>query len=73
MAEPEYMTTAEVAELLRAPISTVRYWRHVHQGPRSFSVGRRVLYRRADVAAWLDAQYEADERGNAASRRREAA
>jgi excisionase family DNA binding protein len=47
------MTTAEVAELLRAPQETVRYWRHLGKGPRSFKVGRRVLYPAADVRAWL--------------------
>jgi len=37
----KYLTTAEVAELLRAPVETVRYWRHVGKGPTSFKVGRR--------------------------------
>lgn len=55
----EYMTTAELAALVRTPVETVRYWRHVGRGPRSFKVGRRVLYRRADVQAWLDEQYAA--------------
>jgi excisionase family DNA binding protein len=52
-AEPEYMTTAELAELLRAPQETVRYWRHLGKGPKCFKVGRRVLYPVADVRAWL--------------------
>jgi excisionase family DNA binding protein len=47
------MTTAEVAELCRAPQETVRYWRHLGKGPRSFKIGRRVLYPIADVRAWL--------------------
>jgi len=51
----EYMTTDEVAELSRTSAETVRYWRHVGKGPKSFKVGRRVLYDRADVQAWLDA------------------
>lgn len=52
-----YMTTAEVAELVRAPAETVRYWRHVGKGPKSFKVpgGRRVLYSVEDVEAWLEA------------------
>ena len=48
-----YLTTAEVAEMLRTPIETVRYWRHVDKGPKSFKVGRRVLYAVEDVDAWL--------------------
>lgn len=50
-----YMTTAEVAALTRAPVETVRWWRHVGRGPRSFKVGRRVLYAAEDVEAWLEA------------------
>jgi predicted DNA-binding transcriptional regulator AlpA len=47
------LITAEVAELVRAPIETVRYWRHVGKGPKSFKVGRRVLYAIEDVDAWI--------------------
>lgn len=50
---PDYMTTAEVADTLRAPVETVRYWRHVGKGPRSFKMGRRVLYAREDVEAFI--------------------
>jgi excisionase family DNA binding protein len=48
-----YMTTVEVADALRAPVETVRYWRHVGKGPKSFKLGRRVLYDVADVEAWI--------------------
>jgi predicted DNA-binding transcriptional regulator AlpA len=51
--EPEYLTTAEFAELVRSPAETVRYWRHRGQGPRCFKVGRRVLYPVAEVRTWL--------------------
>lgn len=53
---PTYLTTAEVAELLRTPAETVRYWHHVGKGPRSFKVGRRRLYDAAEVEAWVQAQ-----------------
>jgi predicted DNA-binding transcriptional regulator AlpA len=46
----------EVADLTRTPEATLRYWRHKGVGPRSFKVGRRVAYDRADVVAWLDEQ-----------------
>ncbi|MFW6034538.1 MAG: helix-turn-helix domain-containing protein [bacterium] len=49
----EFMTTAEVAELLRTSDSTLRYWRHQRVGPRSFKVGRRVLYDRRDVEQFI--------------------
>lgn len=49
----EYLTTDEVAELLRTPVGTVRYWRHVNKGPKSFKVGRRALYAREDVERFI--------------------
>ena len=54
--DPELLTITEAAELLRAPVATLRYWRHKNIGPRSFRLGRRVLYRRDDLQAWVDAQ-----------------
>jgi excisionase family DNA binding protein len=51
----EYLTTHEVAETLRTSAETVRYWRHVGKGPRSFKVGRRVLYAVEDVEAFIAA------------------
>jgi excisionase family DNA binding protein len=48
-----YLTTAELAELVRAPDSTVRYWRHCGKGPKSFRLGKRVLYDVDEVRAWL--------------------
>lgn len=48
-----YLTTAEVADIARTPPETVRYWRHVGSGPKSFKLGRRVLYAVEDVESWL--------------------
>ncbi|WP_369431794.1 helix-turn-helix domain-containing protein [Quadrisphaera setariae] len=42
-----------MAEMLRTPESTVRYWRHIGAGPLWIKVGRRVIYRRDDVLTWL--------------------
>ena len=53
---PELLTITEAAELLRAPVATLRYWRHLGTGPRSFRLGRRVLYRRDDLHSWIDTQ-----------------
>jgi excisionase family DNA binding protein len=54
--EPELLTITEAAELLRAPVATLRYWRHLGSGPRSFRLGRRVLYRYDDLRSWIEAQ-----------------
>ena len=56
--EPELLTITEAAELLRAPVATLRYWRHLGTGPRCFRVGRRVLYRRDDLHAWITARHD---------------
>lgn len=52
-APAEYLTTEEVAAMLRTPLETVRYWRHAGKGPKSFKVGRRVLYAAEDVDAFI--------------------
>ena len=56
----ELLTIAEVAAIVRAPVATLRYWRHLGTGPRSFRVGRGVRYWRTDVIAWLEAQKRRD-------------
>ena len=59
----ELLTIAEAAQLLRAPVATLRYWRHLGTGPTSFRLGRRVLYRRDDLRTWIDARHDADSAG----------
>lgn len=51
----DHLTTGEVAQMLRTPAETVRYWRHVGKGPKSFKMGRRVLYAREDVESFIAA------------------
>ena len=55
--EPELLTITEAAELLRAPVATLRYWRHLGTGPRSFRLGRRVLYRSTLDRSYCVRQY----------------
>jgi DNA-binding transcriptional MerR regulator len=62
--EPELLTITEAAELLRAPVATLRYWRHLGTGPRSFRLGRRVLYRSDELCAWVDARHGQDRGGH---------
>lgn len=52
----ELLTTAELAALCRTSPETCRYWRWRGEGPRAMKVGRRVLYDRRDVDAWLAAR-----------------
>jgi DNA-binding transcriptional MerR regulator len=51
------LTQAEVAERVRRPVATLRFWRHKGIGPKSANVGGRVLYRESDVQKWLAEQF----------------
>jgi predicted DNA-binding transcriptional regulator AlpA len=51
------LTIIEVADLVRKPVATLRWWRHLGTGPRSFKIGRDVRYRRSDVHDWIDQQH----------------
>jgi DNA-binding transcriptional MerR regulator len=58
-ADDDLLTITEAADILRTPIATLRYWRHLGTGPRSFRLGRHVLYRTGDLHAWIRAQHDA--------------
>ncbi|HEX7210645.1 MAG TPA: helix-turn-helix domain-containing protein [Propionibacteriaceae bacterium] len=55
-ANDELLTMQEVANVVRVSVATLRYWRHVGSGPRSFRVGRSVRYWRTEVLRWLEQQ-----------------
>jgi hypothetical protein len=45
--------------MTRLSVGTLRYWRYARAGgPASFKLGRRVMYRRADVEKWLGSRDE---------------
>jgi predicted DNA-binding transcriptional regulator AlpA len=48
----------EVAALLGASPDTLRYWRKTGQGPKSFKLGRRVVYSEQDISDWITEQRE---------------
>lgn len=53
----QYLTTVEVAELLRIKKNTIERWRTYRQSPfRWTKIGGRVLYDRAEVMAYVDQQ-----------------
>ena len=55
-AGDELMSMQEVADIVRVPVSTLRYWRHLGTGPRSFRIGRSVRYWHTEVFHWLEEQ-----------------
>ena len=55
-AMTQYLTVEDVAAMIRSTPQAVRYRRHRGTGPRSFKVGRRVLFDPADVSEWIEQQ-----------------
>ena len=52
----DLLTEAEAAEIYNVAVATLRNWRALKQGPRFVKIGARcVRYRRADLAAFIDA------------------
>lgn len=62
----DLLTISEAAGRLRTPVSTLRHWRLVGKGPRSFTIGRRVFYTADDIAEYIAAQHAAALVGSAA-------
>lgn len=60
------MTVKEFCAETTLAESTAYDWRSRGIGPRSFRLGGRVVYRRAEVEAWLAAQEQATARGGVA-------
>jgi excisionase family DNA binding protein len=49
----KFMTTREVADLLRTSPETIRYWVWRGEGPKSFKSGRQRLFACEDVEAYI--------------------
>jgi excisionase family DNA binding protein len=56
MDEDQWLTTPEVATLLRVSVRTVHDWRQSRIGPPAYRVGRRLLWKRHEVDLWVRAQ-----------------
>jgi excisionase family DNA binding protein len=49
----DWLTVEELAELMHTSPGTVHYWRHQGKAPPALKAGRRLLFRRDDVDAWM--------------------
>lgn len=61
-----YMTRVKIegaSGITGVPVGTLRFWRATNQGPRSYTVGRRLWYDVADLEAWLADQKAQSVRG----------
>jgi predicted DNA-binding transcriptional regulator AlpA len=54
----DILYTEEVAALTRKTPATIRWLKATGQGPKCGKLGRRVIYRRADVEAWIASAFE---------------
>lgn len=54
--ESEFCYSKGLQEWTGIPASTWRYWVLTGTGPKSFKMGRRRVWKRSDVLAWIAAQ-----------------
>lgn len=59
----ELIGAKEVSDMIGVPVGTPRYWQHSNIGPASFTLGRRVVYRREEVLRWIAQRENATRRG----------
>lgn len=50
----DYLHITQAAEELGVHVGTLKRWKAERYGPTPFRIGKRVFYRRSDIAAWLD-------------------
>lgn len=53
---PEYLTVKAAGELIRTPVATLYQWSYRHEGPPVRKVGRRLLYPRDQLVAWVESK-----------------
>ncbi len=64
--ESEFCTAAQLEEWTGTKASTWRYWAMTGQGPSSWKLGRRRVWTKAVVQAWLAEQEGATTAGTKA-------
>lgn len=57
----DLLTTEEAADALRMTLDGLRWAIYNGTAPRSAKIGRRRLFRRADIEAFIDARFAAGE------------
>jgi excisionase family DNA binding protein len=71
----DYFNRRTLAKYLHVAVSTVARWQHDNEAPPSISLGGQLLYRKTDVARWLEQQHKtqaakAQKRGRGRPRKR---
>ncbi|MFI6288262.1 helix-turn-helix transcriptional regulator [Streptomyces sp. NPDC051018] len=62
--ETAFLSLPQAASYLGLSPNTLYVWRHRRQGPPSFRMGRRVMYRITALDEWVRAQELCDSRSN---------
>ena len=57
----DLLTFSEVAEILRVPINTLRWWRQRGIGPEFFKIGRHLVTTVGDVRRFIREQRRAQQ------------
>jgi len=52
----EYMSRDELARDLKRHPRTIKRWHLQRKGPPYIKIANAILYKRSDVAAWLESQ-----------------
>ena len=52
----ELLSLSEVAEILKVPVNTLRWWRQRNTGPEFFKMGRRLVTTVGDVRRFIRQQ-----------------
>ena len=53
MDSNDYLSSSDLEALTGTKASTWRYWAMTGEGPTSFKIGRRRVWKRKTVMAWL--------------------
>ena len=61
---PAFLNVDQAATYLGLSPNTLYVWRHRRQGPPSFRMGARVMYRITALDAWIEQQEQSDSRTN---------
>ena len=57
--DSDYLSSSDLEALTGTKASTWRFWAMTGKGPASFKIGRRRVWRRSTVMAWLAEQEQA--------------
>jgi len=55
----DLLTTAEAAEFLHIPLPSLRHWVATNTAPPSAKIGRRRMFRKTDLEAFVQSKFDA--------------